>query len=268
MVHLNMLSNTFAHAHCSTWWKRPKNLTWDFFSKKNNISVYVDNDMFKGFSEANDGKLKFLWLLESRKFDGGVSNNIVKHLDKIINTFEEIWTHNNDLLKLHDKFKWAPAYGTYIEDIQIFPKSKNISMITSDKQLTPQHVFRYQFAINNKNKIDVFGRGFNQIEKKESGLRDYMFSVAIENDTYDTYFTEKILDCFATGTIPIFKGTKKIVEHYNPDGIIFLDDCNLDDLTVDLYESKKGAIKENFNKVKELDTLDDWLFEKYIKKYL
>ena len=33
-------------------------------------------------------------------------------------------------------------------------------------------------------------------ENKEVGLCDYMFSVVIENGIYETYFTEKILDCF------------------------------------------------------------------------
>ena len=44
-----------------------------------------------------------------------------------------------------------------------------------------------------------------------------MFSVCIENDVYDTYFTEKILDCFATGTIPIYKGTKNklVIQTFN-----------------------------------------------------
>jgi hypothetical protein len=95
-----------------------------------------------------------------------------------------------------------------------------------------------------------------------------MFSVAIENDTYDTYFTEKIIDCFATGTIPIYKGTRRIIEHFNSDGIIFLDDTNISDLTSELYYSKLDAIKENFELSKKLDNLDDWIFENYLKEYV
>jgi len=269
MVHLNMLSGNFAHAYCSTWWKRPKNLIWDFNSRENNISVYIDGGMWAGFGDKNDGKKKFLWILESKSYDGGTSEQAKILVDRLKETFEQVWTHNDELIKLDPIFKWSPAYGSYIESPKIHDKTKLISMITSDKQATEQHQFRYNFAVKNKNILDLYGRGFNEIEKKETGLNDYMFSVAIENNTYDTYFTEKILDCFLTGTIPIFKGTKKIVNYFDSNGIIFLDKIdNLSELTSDLYYSKMDSIKENFERAFEYELLDDWLFEKYIKNYV
>jgi hypothetical protein len=77
------------------------------------------------------------------------------------------------------------------------------------------------------------------------------------------------LDCFLTGTIPIFKGTKKIVNYFDSNGIIFLDEIdNLSELTSDLYYSKMDSIKENFERAFEYELLDDWLFEKYIKNYV
>ena len=268
MTHLNMLSGNFAHAHCSTWWKTPKNLKWDFYSKENPISVYVDGGMFAGFGDKNDGKKKFLWILESQQYDGGTSQQVKSHLEQVLDTYEQIWTHSDELVNLHPKFKWTTAYGSYIEEYAIYEKTKRLSMITSDKQATPQHQFRYNFANENRNNLDLFGRGFKEISKKEEGLKDYMFSVAIENDTYDTYFTEKIIDCFATGTIPVYKGTRRIIEHFNSEGIIFLDDTNISELTSELYYSKLDAIKENFELSKKLDNLDDWIFENYLKEYV
>ena len=49
------------------------------------------------------------------------------------------------------------------------------------------------------------GRGDMELKEKEDGLCDYMFSVAIENS--NQYFSEKLLDCFLTGTIPIYYAT-------------------------------------------------------------
>ena len=49
-----------------------------------------------------------------------------------------------------------------------------------------------------------------------------MFSIAIENASYETYFTEKLLDCFATGTIPVYYGAPDIGDYFNKDGIIDL----------------------------------------------
>jgi hypothetical protein len=138
-------------------------------------------------------------------------------------------------------------------------------MICSDKTRTELQQFRVNFANSNKDKIDVYGHLCRGIQKKEEGLNDYMFSVCIENDIHDTYFTEKILDAFATGTIPIYKGTKNVVNHFNAGGILFLDDINIDDLTEDLYYSKLEYVKENFEKVQELNVLENWMYKNYLK---
>ena len=119
-----------------------------------------------------------------------------------------------------------------------------------------------------QNKVDVFGRGYKIVEKKEEGLNDYMFSVAIENHKYDTYFTEKIMDCFATGTIPIYYGTDKISEFFNPDGIIRFEDFNINDLSEELYHSKMDAIKDNFNRVKQFEIPEDIIYKKYLEKII
>jgi hypothetical protein len=100
-------------------------------------------------------------------------------------------------------------------------------------------------------------------------LNDYRFSFCAENDTYDTYFTEKILDCFATGTIPIYMGTKKVVDYFNSDGIIFFDGTfDVSTLTEELYNSKINAIKDNYERVQKYSVLDDWIFENHLKDYV
>ena len=72
-----------------------------------------------------------------------------------------------------------------------------------------------------------------------------MFSVAIENNVLRTYFTEKVLDCFATGTIPIYLGAPDIGDHFNIDGILTLDD--FDSISTDLYYSKMDAIQDKLD---------------------
>lgn len=272
MVRLNMISRNFAHDKGSTANKAPEHIEWCFSCYDNPISVYLDNDLFKGIEDHkgdNGQKKKFLWIIESRRFDGGAIDNIKNNLDDVLNTFEEIWTHNSELLSLNEKFKWTPAYGSYIKEFGIFPKSKIASMITSNKRWTRQHEIRHDFALANVEKIDVYGRGINEIPNKEIGLKDYMFSFAVENDTYDTYFTEKILDCFATGTIPIYMGTEKITEFFNKDGILFFDGSyDISSLTSELYFSKMDAIKDNFERVKEYSILDDWIYHNHLKKFI
>jgi hypothetical protein len=183
----------------------------------------------------------------------------------VLNTFEAIFTYDDDLIKLSPKFKWAPAMGTWIDEPLDHEKTKLVSMVTSGKTHTVQQKFRVNFANNYRGKIDLFG-GINpdrRIERKDVALNDYMFSVAIENDTSDTYFTEKILDCFATAAIPVYKGTGNVCRYFNPDGIIFLDGDILPDLSYDLYLSKRDAVLENLQKVKEFNTIEDWIYLNY-----
>ena len=109
------------------------------------------------------------------------------------------------------------------------------------------------------------GRGDMEIKDKEEGLADYMFSVAIEN--MDNWWTEKILDCFLCGTIPIFYGTPNIGKWFNTDGIIILEDgFDIESLTPELYYSKMDAIKDNFQRGLPYEITEDYIWETYFAK--
>ena len=68
-----------------------------------------------------------------------------------------------------------------------------------------------------------------------------MFSVTIENDKYETYYTEKLTDCFATGTIPIYWGCLNISQYFNPKGIVILNTNNLFEI-INKYRIKKWEV--------------------------
>jgi len=267
MKKINLASKPFAHAYPSTWYKKSNNITWEYDTKNNPITFYIDGDLFQGLNDKNDGKLKFLWGLESPQYNNSFIHHVKSNLEQVLETYETIFTYSEELLNLDSKFKFLPAGGFWIETPQIHEKTKLVSMICSDKQKTELQQFRVNYANNNKHKLDLYGHLCNGIQKKEEGLNDYMFSVCVENDIHDTYFTEKILDAFATGTIPVYKGTKNIVNHFNENGILFLDDVNIEDLTPELYFSKIESVKENFEKVLSLNVLEDYMYDKYLINY-
>ena len=97
---------------------------------------------------------------------------------------------------------------------------------------------------------------------KLEGYKDYRFTIVIENCNHDNYYTEKITDAFATGTIPVYWGTDNVFEVFNPDGIIRLtDDFDFSELTEELYQEKLDAVKDNFERVNNLRMADDELYE-------
>jgi hypothetical protein len=128
------------------------------------------------------------------------------------------------------------------------------------------HQYRLSWAQKLHDKVDFYGRGYNEIQTKEEGLADYMFSVAIENASYETYFTEKIQDCFAMGTIPVYYGSPDIGKFFNQDGIIFLnDDFDVSQLTPELYYGKLDAVKENLEVVKNFLINEDYIYKTYLE---
>lgn len=263
----NLIGGGFQHEKTSTLDKRSKYIDWEFESKENPISFYVDREIFLALNrDKNDGKRKFGWLLESRQIVGGLLQKVMEHKEELFELIDVIFTHDRMLTNLDERFIWTPAYGMWIHNPKIHEKTKLLSMITSRKSLTQNHRLRVGLANRLKDSLDLYGRGFNPIRVKDEGLNDYMFSIAIENDCYETYYTEKITDCFATGTIPVYKGAPDIANHFNPDGIVFVDDLNNDFslLTEDLYYSKMDAIKENFELSLEYDVLEDWIWEKHL----
>lgn len=185
--------------------------------------------------------------------------------DDIINNFKYIFTHDRESLKLHNKIQWAPGWGTMVSSPNIYKKTKLISWVTSNNKTGEEREKRYSLIKNLKNSLDLYGYGFNPIYERQDGLKDYMFSIAYENSSYSGYFTEKIIDCFVTGTVPIYHGDPDISLIFNMDGIILLEDFNIDSLSPDLYFSKIDAITENFYIAKNnfLSVLD-FIYKNYL----
>ncbi len=78
--------------------------------------------------------------------------------------------------------------------------------------------FRFHFfnKLNKYKKIDMGGRAFNNIGEyvgdKIKFLSSYKFSFSMENSDGDGYASEKIIDSFLAGTIPIYYGDYMIDE--------------------------------------------------------
>jgi len=89
------------------------------------------------------------------------------------------------------------------------------------------------------------------VGNKREGLR-YMYHFSIENHQEDGWFTEKIMDCFRSYSVPIYYGDPKITNNFNAAGIIILDEKNIpqqvNSLTPDDYERRMPAIKDNYNR--------------------
>ena len=263
----NLVGDTFTHLTngnkgYSVHGKESRYIKWVKDNPLAEGTFYIDNTINDGISDGRKGP-KYLWLLESKHIKPGLVESIIDNKQLVEDTYETIFTHDQRLLALGDKYKWVPAQGFWIKEPKIYEKTKMISMIASNKRMCEGHVKRLGWVERIGDQLDLYGRGFNEIADKEEGLCDYMFSVAIENGEYETYFTEKLLDCFATGTIPVYLGAPDVGDHFNKDGIIDLTEEF--EVSEEIYYSKMDAIKENLEKAKEMEVLEDFIYRRYFQ---
>lgn len=258
MEKLNLIGSTFSGDNSATHGKDSKYIKWvtDGSAK---VSVHVDDGLF----QPSPTERKFGWILESQV----IIPQVYANAPQVLDNYECIFTHSKELLDLDPRFKFAPVGTHWIKEPSIPKKTKTVSMIASNKIMCLGHAIRHGWIQRLHDKVDFFGRGFKEIESKEEGLNDYRFSVAIENCSVPNYFTEKIGDCFATGTIPVYLGCSNIDEFFSPDGIVNLNHgLELESLTEELYLSKINAVKENFELVKDYEIPEDWIYKTYLEE--
>lgn len=114
-----------------------------------------------------------------------------------------------------------------LKSMPVADKSRLISVITSNKAFTRGHIERMRFVEILKehfgNKIDVFGRGFNDFEDKWDVLSQYRYHVVIENSCQPYYWTEKMSDCLIAETLPFYHGCTNMADYVPDDSFIGID---------------------------------------------
>lgn len=87
-------------------------------------------------------------------------------------------------------------------------------------------------------------------------LFDSMFSICPENTAQRNYFSEKILDCFVTKTVPIYWGCPNIGDYFDIRGIIIINDIEdlfskTNALTAESYQMMLPYVEENYKRSME-----------------
>jgi hypothetical protein len=258
-------------------------------------------DYIEGKIPNNSNKKIIAEVAEPAHLMFGEFNRVYDCVHNNYTKFDRILTCDKELLKLPNAvFMNAGAevvlnkrvgdslYGTLADDslIKIYSdKSKLVSAISSNKVMSNGHLFRLdtlQHLSNNTTQVDYYGQTIHShylrnvlkdIDGKIDGLKDYMFSIAIENGVSDNYFTEKILDCFLTGTIPIYHGCPNIGDFFDKRGFITFETREeLVDIVANLtekdYIERKDWIQTNYEKALVHKRDNDSFFNKYIKDLL
>jgi len=247
----------------------------------NGITVFIDkcfDESDIGIIDVIDSKILCAWMHEPRALSD-LTNKRYLALEKNIDKFDYVMTYDEYLLDTYpNKCIFTADNGIWIQDqnIMLWDKTKMMSLIYSWKNWTEGHKLRHLIANIPDTGIDLYGDGSpHPIKYKEEALIDYQFSITIENSRSKYYFTEKLLDCFAVGTIPIYWGCKNIGDFFDERGILQFE--TIDDLVrifneindhPNLYNMMYPFVLENFHRASAFIRYEDWIYDNVYTKML
>tara|TARA_Y100000389_G_C17461176_1_gene521828 strand:+ start:275 stop:1942 length:1668 start_codon:yes stop_codon:yes gene_type:complete len=239
------------------------------------IVVYTDKYLYEIDEKAD---VNIALMIEGVQYH----NKYYDYIKRNHKQFDIVLTWSKELLELGENFRQI-LYGTsWLHDsyIKIWDKSKLCSHIVSYKKVLPGHQLRHELVEDILNKglqVEMFGDGYKALpfpttkgfdpehsarhisQGKIHALKEYMFSIAIENAKADYEFTEKLIDCFLSGTVPIYYGCPSIGNFFDINGMLIFDtkeECVgiLDKLTPELYSSMRSSIESNFERAQQYKT--------------
>jgi len=237
------------------------------FYKK--VELFIDS--FSGLNPESNS-FKIMWLKEAEEII-----HFKKHVIENKEVFDAIITYDQEVLDNCDN-SYFLAFGTaWVFDYDLTKdKTYQVSNITGHKEVTEGHRLRKKVHYK-QNKIKIpkdfyiskFGGVENAFDNKvlsetKTPVFDSQFHICIENSRQRNYFTEKLIDCFITKTIPIYYGCENIGDFFETDGMLLvnnhkdiLEACN--SITPEFYSSKKEMVDRNFELAQKYITLNDRL---------
>ena len=125
-------------------------------------------------------------------------------------SFAELWIET-DNLKLTD-----------------FSQRHGISLIASMKNDLEGHKLRHKLIALDKSHIHQLltplGRAYETFSDMVTALAPFQYSVVIENSIEPHYFSEKLLNCLACKTIPIYWGHESVKQYFDTSNWLFFND--------------------------------------------
>ena len=219
--------------------KNPDYLIYNVFGCKYLLSKYNNSIKIAYFTENQ--------LPDFSKADYCIGNSHINYLDRYFRMpvyfINRINTIKNEAIELiRNKILKSPI------------RTKFCAAVISNFKSTDGFRLNFIKELSKYKKVDMGGKYKNnvgEIKNKIKFLSSYKFSISMENTEGEGYLSEKIIDSFLSGTIPIYYGDYMIDEFINPDTYI-------------LIRGEKD-IKNKIKFIKEIDNNDE-LYKKIIRK--
>jgi hypothetical protein len=196
---------------------------------------------------------------------------LVPLVQRFNDRYTHLLTYQEDVLDSNPKARLFHFPNTWMKGYAPKDKEFSVSTVVGGKNFMPGHTIRHDLWRNREQitipkKFYLSGNAkhshsfvhFNEADytdqlvlgASKEPLFDSMFHIAIENCSIANYFSEKLIDCFQTKTVPIYYGCTNIGEYFNDNGIIqvksideIIQVCN--QLTPEVYERMLPILEDN-----------------------
>jgi len=186
--------------------------------------------------------------------------------------YTHLLTYQEEVLDSNPKARLFHFPSTWVKGYTPKEKVFNVSTVVGGKKFLKGHVLRHELW-RNKDLITIpkafylsgnapHSHHFVHFDEADytnelvlgaskEPLFDSMFHITIENIAIENFFTEKLIDCFQTKTVPIYYGCTNIEKYFNPAGMYrasnikeIIEICN--QLTPEIYNRMLPYIEENY----------------------
>lgn len=190
--------------------------------------------------------------------------NYLSALEKL---FEAVLTHNSYFAQ-HKGWLWYPHGGSFVpfSEWRVHEKTKDVSVLLSPKQQLWGHKNFHQAAERFGCNLDVYG--LEGHVDKLTAIAPYRYTIVCEAEQTPSFFSEKLIDCLAVGTIPIYWGCPNIGDFFDKNGILRVNDLEtigyvLKNYGADFYYSHLDAIETNLRLARNYAIPEDWIYREY-----
>jgi hypothetical protein len=259
-----------------SYWFRPTSIT----HLPEPATIIVDDDTIR--LDARSDAIPCVYL----QCEPRIIQNHISYVIQNASRFHTIMTYDHDLLVHCPNTRFYIAAQTWIsheyyQNIDVSLKEYKISTLAGSKCINHSagHLFRqaihydqhgqqellrfpitfFRSSVQQPPLPDLGNNPFlvanTSTNSKESLFHTFQFAIVIENTTQRNYFSEKLIDCLITKTIPIYYGGDNIHQFFNTTGWIILPTTSVEDLSSRLstlhpgyYASYQEIIEQNYEK--------------------
>lgn len=231
------------------------------------IEIHVD---LMPKDPVKSGVFRFIAILEP--FDS-LKNSMIEYFNNHKDCYNYILTYHHDILDSFNNSIVSVTPTTWVRDYKPEKKEFNVSSVFGNKDLSlylpglegynvrwelftrrDEILMDKKFYLSSSSPIEGINYDEHLVLKDlKTPMFDSQFHIATENtNKLRNAFSEKLIDCFHTRTIPIYYGPANIGDFFNINGIFLvnsvseiIDVCNR--INKNTYDSLYDAIEENYN---------------------